>query len=92
MLDKVKSFNRLRKMKSEIDKQLESIFAVKEKGDVRVVVRGDKRIEKLEFDGKEDKDLKNLINDAFKEVEKKTEKQLKSQAGDFDLSGLLGGN
>ena len=92
MFDKLQSLNKLRKMKSQIDKQLESIFAVKEKGHIKVVVRGDKKIEKIEFDGNEDKDLKNLINDALKDVEKKTEKQLKGQMGDMDLSGLFGGN
>jgi DNA-binding protein YbaB len=91
MFDKLQSMNKLRKMKSEIDKQLEQIFSVKEKGDVKVVVRGDKKIERIEFDGEENKDLKNLINDALKDVEKKTEKQLKNQMGDLDLSSIFGG-
>jgi DNA-binding protein YbaB len=87
-LDKLKEANRLRKMQSEMQKQLEQIFATNEKGGVRVVVRGDRRIEKIEVDGEERKDLRDVINDAFKEVNKKVEKQMRGQLQDLGLPGL----
>jgi DNA-binding protein YbaB len=87
-LDKLKEANRLRKMQSEIQKQLDQICATNEKGGVRVVVRGDRRIEKIEVDGEERKDLRDVINDAFKEVNKKVEKQMRGQLQDLGLPGL----
>ncbi len=88
MFDKLKDINKLRKAQSEIKKQLENIFVTSEKGRVRIVIRGDKRIEKLEIDGEEDKLLRELLNDAFKDVDKKVEKQMRGQLQDLGLPGL----
>jgi DNA-binding protein YbaB len=87
-LDKLKEANRLRKIQSDMQKQLEAIFATYEKNGVRVVVRGDRRVEKIEIDGEERKDLKDFINEAFKEVNKKVEKQMRGQLQDLGLPGL----
>jgi len=83
MFDKVGKANRLRKFQSEMKKKVREIFVEKSRGDFTVLVRGDRTIEKIEFAGEENKLLKDLINDAFKEVEKKSEKKLRSDAMDF---------
>lgn len=88
MFEKFKDLNNLRKTQSQIKKQLEQIFVTQEKAGVRVVVRGDKRIEKLEIDGEDRKDLRDLLNDANKEVDKKVEKQMRGQLGDLGLPGF----
>jgi DNA-binding protein YbaB len=88
MLDQLKDFNKMRKIKAEMSKELEKIFAVVEKGGVRVVVRGDKHIEKIEFDGDEDKTIKDALNNAMKEVDKKVEKQMRGKLGDLGLPGF----
>ena len=88
MFDKLKDLNRLKKIQSDIKKQLEQIFVVQESGNIKVVVRGDKRIEKIEIDGEEDKNLKNLINEAMKETDKKVEKQMRGQMQDLGIPGL----
>ena len=49
---------------------------------------GDKKIEKLEIDGVDDKALRDLMNDAFKDVDKKVEKQMRGQLQDLGLPGL----
>lgn len=67
---------------------MEEIFATKEKGNVRIVVRGDKKIQKLEIDGEDRKDLRELINDVFGEVDKKVEKQMRGQLKDLGLPDL----
>jgi DNA-binding protein YbaB len=85
MFDKVKEMNRMRKTQTEIQKQLEQIFVTYEKSGVKLVVRGDRKIEKIEIDGNEDKRLKEMINDAFKEVNKKVEKQMRGQLQDLGL-------
>jgi len=88
MFDKVKDLNNLRKAQSLIKKQLEEIFISEEKNDMRVVIRGDKKIEKLLINGEENKDLKDLLNDTMKKVDKKVEKQMRGQLGDLGFPGL----
>ena len=83
MFEKLKDLNKLRKAQSDIKKQLEQIFVTEEKSGVRIVIRGDKRIEKLEIDDEENKELKDIINDAMKEVDKKVEKQMRGQLKDL---------
>jgi DNA-binding protein YbaB len=88
MFDKLKDLNKLRKAQGEIKKSLEQIFVTSEKAGMRVVIRGDKRIEKLEIDGTDNKQLRELINDSFKEVDKKVEKQTRGQLQDLGFPGL----
>ena len=71
-----------------MQKQLEQIFATEEKRGFRVVVRGDRKIESIEIDGEEQKDLKEIINSAMKEVNKRAEKQLRGQLGDLGFPGM----
>lgn len=87
MFDKLKDLNKLRKTQVEIKKQLEKIFVQAEKNGMLVLIRGDKRIEKIVIDGEEQKDLKELLNGSMKDVDKKVEKQMKGRLGDlgFDL-------
>jgi DNA-binding protein YbaB len=87
-IDKIKEVNKFNKMRSELNKEREQIFVTQEKKNVRIVVRGDNRIEKLEIDGEDQKDLKEIINDSFKEVEKKVEKQMRGHYKDLGLPDL----
>ena len=88
MIDKLKAVNKARKLQSDIKSQLEQIFRQEEKGNNSVLVRGDKRIEKIVIDGEERSDIKAMLNDALKQIDKKSEKKMKDQAG--DLMALLG--
>lgn len=88
MFDKVKELNKLRKVQGEIKKDLEQIFVTNEKAGMKVVVRGDKKIQKIEVDGEEQKELKDLVNDTFKDVDKKVEKQMRGRMGDLGLPGF----
>jgi DNA-binding protein YbaB len=88
MFDKIKDLNKLRKMQSEVKKQLEQIFVSYEKEGIKVVIRGDKKVEKVEIDGEENKLFKEILNDANKEVDKKVEKQMKGQLKDLGFPDL----
>lgn len=88
MFDKVAALRKAKKMQDQIKKQLEEIFHNEEKGDSSVLIRGDKRIEKIVLAGEERKDLKDLINEAMKQVDKKAEKKMKDQAS--DIMSMLG--
>jgi len=83
-----KELYRLRKEQSKLQKQMEQIFATVEKQDVKVVVRGDRKIEAIYIDGEEQKDLRDMINDAIKDVNKKVEKQLRGQLSELGFPGL----
>lgn len=88
MLDKLRDLNKLRKAQTEIKKQLEQIFVTTEKSGIRVVIRGDKKIEKLEIDGEDNKALRDMLNDSMKEVDKKVEKQTRGQLQDLGFPGF----
>lgn len=88
MFDKVKEIAKWKKIQDQVKKQQEQIFATAEKHGYRVVVRGDKRIEKIEIDGEEYKELKDIVNDALKDVDKKLEKKLRGQASELDIPGM----
>lgn len=84
---KIKDYNKYSKVQSEVKKELEKIFATNEKNGIRIVIRGDKRIEKVEFDGEEQKELRDLINNTMKDIEKKVEKQMRGRLGDLGIPG-----
>ena len=88
MFDKVKDLNRLRKTQGEIKKQMEQIFVSNERGGISLLVRGDKHIEKITVDGLENKEVKEIINDTLKLVDKKVEKQMRGHLGDLGIPGL----
>lgn len=88
MLDKVKAINNLRKTQAEMKKQLEQIFVSYSHRDVQILIRGDKKIERIEIDGVENKELKEVLNDAMKQVDKKVEKQMRGQLSDLGIPGL----
>jgi DNA-binding protein YbaB len=88
MLDKLKNLNNIRKTQSQIKKQLEQIYISNEHKSILVKLRGDKRVERIVINGEENKDLKDLLNDTMKKVDKKVEKQMRGQLGDLGFPGL----
>ena len=88
MFDKIKEMQRLQKVQSEVKKQLENIFVSGQKAGVEILVRGDKKIERITIDGVEKKDLKDLINGVMKDVDKKVEKQMRGHLGDLGFPNL----
>jgi len=88
MFDKMKDLNNLRKTQSKLKKQMEQIFITEESKGVKVRVRGDKKIDFLEINGAENKEMRDILNSVFKKVDKKVEKQMRGQLGDFGFPGL----
>jgi len=91
MFDKIKQLNELRKMRSqamELQKELEKIRESEERNGMKVVVSGDQKVQYIELNGEERKDLVDLINDAMKKVQKESAKKMLEMGG--GLSGLLG--
>jgi len=80
------NINKLNKVKASMQKDLEQIFVTLEKNNVKIVMRGDKHLEHVIINGEENKNVKELINDAMKEADKKAEKKARSYASDLGLS------
>jgi len=83
-----KDIYKLRKEQSRLQKQMEQIFSTEERRGIKVVVRGDRKIETIYIEGEEQKELKDLINSAMKGVNKKVEKQLRGQLSELGFPGL----
>ena len=88
MFDKFKDIAKWKKLQDEVKRQQEQVFVTVEKKGYKIVVRGDKRIEKIEIDGEDYKEFKDILNDSLKEVDKKLEKKLRAQAGDLGIPGM----
>lgn len=92
MFDKIKQLNDLRKLKGQADelqKELAKIKETIEDGNIRIRVNGEQKVEYLEIDGVEMKDLVEVINKAMKEVQKKSAKKMMEMGG--GLMSMLGG-
>jgi DNA-binding protein YbaB len=86
MLDQIKNspkYLKLWKSQNKLKKQMENIFSQHENDHMSVLIRGDKRIEKITIDGDDQKELKDFLNEAFKKLEKKLEKEMQSSASDL---------
>ncbi len=88
MFDKLKNLNKMRKVQAEMKKELEQMFVSTEKHGIKVVVRGDRRIERIEIDDEESKELKDVINEAMKEIDKKVEKQMRGRLDELGFGGM----
>ena len=92
MFNKFKQAQNLMKMRSQamtLKKKLEELTHSEEKDDIMVVVNGAQEVIKLKIDGTDRKDVVDLINKAYKEIQKEAAKKMMEEGG--GLSGLLGG-
>lgn len=89
--DKFKQAGDLMKMRQQakqLQKQLEQEEETYEKDGIRVKVNGAQQIVYFELDGEERSDIKDAINKAMKQVQKKAARKMLEQGG--GLSGLFG--
>lgn len=79
---------RLRAKANKLQKELQEVTATVAKNGIEVRVRGDQKVDSIKYEGEERRDLVDLINEAMKEVQKKSAKKMMEMEG--GLSGLLG--
>lgn len=92
MFDKIKQGKQLLQMRQQamqLKKELEKIEHIEERGGIKVKVNGAQEVTWIEIDGESREDIVKLINDAMKEVQKKSAKKMMEMGG--GLGGLLGG-
>ncbi|MAG59532.1 hypothetical protein CMO96_01955 [Candidatus Woesebacteria bacterium] len=85
----LKELKRMRDQAMEMQRALEQESVTVEKDEVKVIMTGNQKITKLEFEGDVDPDkVADVINDALKESQKVAAKKLQEMGG--GLQGLLG--
>ena len=90
--DKFKQLAELKKMRDqamEIQRALAQEKVEVEEGEIKIVITGDQKIEKVEVNGLEQDKLKEVLNKAIKKSQEIAAKKLQEMGG--GLSGLLGG-
>jgi len=88
MFDKARQLANLKRQSDALKKEMERIVVTFEEKGVRVVVRGDQRLEQLAVDGEEMPRVKEAVNKALKESQKKVAKKMRGQLMDLGLPGL----
>ena len=91
MFDKVKQAGNLLKMRGEaqkLQKELKTITETYEKDGLVVKVDGANEVVYMKIDGVERPDVKDAVNKAAKDVQKKAAQKMMEMGG--GLSGLLG--
>lgn len=79
----------LRNKAMAMQKALAQEFVTIEKNGVKVVMSGDQKVQKIEIDGTENRNVAEAVNEAIKESQKIAAKKIQEMGG--GLGGLLGG-
>jgi DNA-binding protein YbaB len=88
-LQQGKELLKMRQQAKEMEKMLAEVTETVEKGNVRVKVAANQKVEYIEIDGERNEELEKAINEAFKNVQKKAAQKMMEEGG--GLSALLGG-
>jgi len=88
MFDKARQLANLKRQSDALKNEMERIIVTFEEKGVRVVVRGDQRLEQLVVNGEEMPRIKEAVNKALKESQKKVAKKMRGQLMDLGLPGL----
>lgn len=79
----------LRNKAMAMQKALAQEFVTIEKNGVKIVMSGDQKVQKIEIDGTENRNVSEAVNEAIKESQKIAAKKIQEMGG--GLGGLLGG-
>lgn len=88
MFEQVKQLNELRKQGQQLKTEMEKIMTEVEEKNVRITIRGDQQVERVEVDGEERDDLKRAFNKAVKESQKEVSKKLSGMLMGMKIPGL----
>lgn len=88
MLNRFKELYDLKKKADVMKHQMEEIHLEYEDRGIKLKLRGDNHLEQVIIDGAEDERVKDVINKALKEVQKKVAKKMQGELGDLGIPGL----
>ncbi len=87
-LEQIKQLNELRKQGQQLKSEMERIMTEVAEGKVKITIRGDQQIERVEVEGVEREDLKKAFNKAVKESQKDVSKKLSGMLMGMKMPGL----
>lgn len=88
MLDKFKELYELKKKADVMKHRMEEIHLEYEDRGIKLKLRGDNHLEQVLIDGTQDERIRDVINKALKEVQKKVAKKMQGELGDLGIPGL----
>lgn len=88
MFEQIKKLNELRRQGQQLKSEMEKITTEVEEGGVRITIRGDQQVEKVEVGGMVRDDLKKAFNKAVKESQKEVSKKLSGMLMGMKVPGL----
>lgn len=88
MLDKLKNLYNLKQRAGEMQKKMAGIYLTVEDKGVKVTVRGDQHLEEITIDGEVNNRVKDIVNRAMRDVQKKAAKKVQGDLGDLGIPGL----
>ena len=88
MFEQVRELNKLRRQAAEMKREMQKITLEVVEGKVKIVMRGDQQVERVEIDGEERGDLKKAFNKAVKESQKKVAQKLSGMVSGMKFPNL----
>lgn len=88
MFGKFKELYDLKKKADVLKKKMTEIAIEVEERGVKLRLRGDNHLEELSVDGEQDGRLRDVLNKALSEVQKKVSKKMQGDLGDLGIPGL----
>ncbi len=88
MFEQMKDLYKLKKQADELKKKMQTITIEVEEKNIKVVMRGDNNVEAVYINGEENINVKNAINKATKEVQKKVAKKFQGQLAGMNIPGM----
>ncbi len=88
MFEQMKDLYKLKKQADELKKKMQTITIEVEEKNIKVVMRGDNNVEAVFINGEENVNVKNAINKATKEVQKKVAKKFQGQLSEMNIPGM----
>lgn len=88
MLDRFRELYDLKKKADNMKRQMEEIHLEFEDRGIKLRIRGDNHIEQILIDGTEDERIKDVVNKALKEIQKKVAKKMQGEMGDLGIPGF----
>lgn len=78
----------MKKKADSMKRQMEEIHLEFEERGIKLKLRGDNHIEQINIDGVPDERIKDVVNKALKEVQKKVAKKMQGEMGELGIPGL----
>ncbi len=88
MFNRFREIYELKKKADDVKKKMEAVHLDFEDRGVNLKIRGDNHFEEILIDGQKDERIREVLNKALKEMQKKVAKKMQGDLGDLGIPGL----